>query len=601
MVAPRNPVVGFDPDPEIPGAGYLQFEDGTSLYGDDPSLAANLDATAPPDARVAGPGFAPEVPGPDLTQQGIQSYAEGLGQAPPEAPVRMGQTVPSTPSQEVQGAIEDLEAADQEKARQRYLDTTVAVPYRPGVSREQLQAKAESGVAVPVTESVQAQLGVEDTAEDQEARAEAANEKRLAAQEMSDLKIQGLQNQHYAAELEGNRLQDELRDRRYVDEFAKKRASNMMRISEEAEQAYRNHDINLPPNSTLKDIGLVIAQAFGTWGAIIGRSPNFAAQLIDNAVEREVAQRKLEHEQLGEQSDNAYSKYLQAVGDADIAEAIYRDTQKRFAMVQAERTAADFGITQENAEFRNFMADYEMQRQEQEREIREKAQGKIVRQVQSQVEFERGASGGGRRPMTLKERAQASSYETTIAENRAKQEIARTTTETGMTPEQRSKAADAQSKKDQLYVEGYGTAASLAEAQSVRAAQAEGDTFATSLDRMEKILKKDPSELTRQDIEDYNAGQQAIQMGIAKQGGGVVQEAEWQRAGEQAPLRLPATKAANVATRSIDLGVTSHSRQQQLARINALRKKEADIRRGLIRYSVQGQHPDVPEVGVTEE
>jgi hypothetical protein len=274
MAGPRNPIVGFEPDPQLPGYGMLQHEDGAQLFGEDPQLAANLAATAPPDARLAGPAFSPEAV-PDETAAGVTRLVLASDIAAREQ------------QQQAEAERAAIDAKDAE--RQRYLANTVPVPFRPGVSKEQREAYAEQGTSTPVAESVQVSGGVEDTPENQEARAEAANEVRFAASAQRDLNVKQLENRSAAAKVEGMQLQEELRDRRTVQTFAKKRVDNMAQMSESAAEAYREHSLKPDPKSPMADIGLALMQAFGAYGASLGGTENFAARIVENAVQREVA------------------------------------------------------------------------------------------------------------------------------------------------------------------------------------------------------------------------------------------------------------------------------------------------------------------------
>jgi hypothetical protein len=459
------------------------------------------------------------------------------------------------------------------------------------VSKEQREAYAEQGTSTPVAESVQVSGGVEDTPENQEARAEAANEVRFAASAQRDLNVKQLENRSAAAKVEGMQLQEELRDRRTVQTFAKKRVDNMAQMSESAAEAYREHSLKPDPKSPMADIGLALMQAFGAYGASLGGTENFAARIVENAVQREVAQKRLEHEQLGEEADNAYSRYVKAIGDADIAEDVYRDTQKRFALIQAERTAAEMGVAQEDVNLQKFMASFEQQRQSEEAAWREKAQGKVTRSIQSQVLYPQAASGGGRRPMTLKERAQASTHETTIAENRAKQETARRTVEAGgKTPGELSTEDVAQAKREERYVEGYGPAATREEAIRVREVKAAAQSYRNNLEEAKKLASSVKAHVPgTKEYEKYKITRDNIKLFLARRGGGIVTESDYAIADVTSPKQGVAAGAAEIIA------------DQSTNRIDALLDQTDNVERQMIREAIQGQHPDVPVRGASEE
>lgn len=596
-----NPVAGFSPDPmsQSPSAGMYTFADGTELYADDPELYGQV--AAPSD--MAGGGGGSEV------DKGLAAYgAPPVPQVPqsPEAPAIRPEQVAAQGQAANQALAGTLANEQKRQQEEEFWRTHKIVPGRAGISQEQLRQQSESGVELPVGGTTQIQMGTPDTEEAKEAREQVYGQQSAAREAEAEYKKSQLVNKMAHLDKDTMQIEEEVNDQQMIRDRAAKEVKQRMGLLDKAEQEYREHKVDpdryFNQKGGFAKIASVIGQALGAYGAALAGTQNWAQQIVDNLIERDIAAQRLEREQLGDAADNAYTRLVMATGDEDEAADMLRATQQRLTAVEREKFAAEAGIPAEDVALQQWDADHLAQRQAHEAQIAKDSQDRIVKSVQSQVAYPRAAVGGGIRQKTREEIQKdvlnESNFNTTLAENAAKRAKAGETVADA--------AGGGKVRTDPLYVEGYGQAASGAEASALRGVMADKKTTDEYLGTVESFLQKSPTDRTQQDYADYNIAVQRLEDAEAKAisgGVGSIQIGEREAARERGfeEKKYSAVPIGEIVNRTFDFGLTSGSQKSQLAKVKALRKNNAERARKKVNEIVQGQHPEVPTPGVAEE
>lgn len=395
--------VGYEPLPQ-PGAYAFQRRDGNPLVLQGPlaeKLRSQLDASAGPDMRVAGPGGggpSPVATGRrNVTAADIQQQAEArAANAPttpsPVAPGRRNVTPAeiqaqndwkgSTPNAQAartaEQAAHDADWAKRDAAAQAAkanapAAATPATPeapsapaatsgpeiiatgkggqkfYRdergnlrvvskgsPGKSKASLEATADQGVATPQTAEVVREGGQIHDPNYLPDMADLSIDQRLLNRQVADRQAAGASAESLAFAEEAGRAQERVKLENAVAEEAKADAQRAEVEYDTARQEFRNSKIDPNrmfhgPLGTFKLLGTAIAQAAGAYGATLGRTQNFAQQIIQSAIDRDISAQQETIRIRGLDADNALARMTRKLGNQKAAEAVLRGSQGEYA------------------------------------------------------------------------------------------------------------------------------------------------------------------------------------------------------------------------------------------------------------------------------
>ena len=392
-----------------PGAYNFGLADGrsVSLFGPEAEdLRAKIDASnaAMPQATAKADPFA----GTALALDGSDPvYGQGAAPSVPDAaggPVQIPETA-------VQG-----QAPQQPQnvgfGVYRMPDGTLAerVGGRAAVTKEQNERQATQGTAMPVSASETVRGGFDpnqdflegmaDVSIDERAAADQRMERDMvvaeqAAQVARDQQVQAMaqqaeaQRQALAAEVRVSRDQ-QIKDAAFKDYAEARIDPNRM---------FRGSD------GTAKAIGAALSSGLGAFGAALTKTPNFAMQLIDSAIERDIRGQEAEIAVKRQAADNALTDLTKSGLTMEQSKGLLRQLQKEYAAKQAATLVAGNQIPEVMQRHQEWMTEHQKQRLMFEENYRQQSLGEATKAVASQVVYPQAGSAGGYRRMTP-ERAQ---------------------------------------------------------------------------------------------------------------------------------------------------------------------------------------------------
>lgn len=386
--------VGYEPLPQ-PGAYAFQRRDGNPLVLQGPlaeKLRSQLDASAGPDMRVAGPGGGRNVVQPGSAQAKALQASVDAGKPPAPAPAAVPAMQASPGSRSVlspeqaakrraeEQAANDADWAKRDAAAQAAKANAPATPAAPGPtapaapaapaaagpeivatgkngqkfyrdergnlrvvskgsagkSKASLEATADQGVATPQTTEVIREGGQVHDPNYLADMADLSIDQRLLNQQVADRQAAGAAAESLAFAEEAGRAQERVKLENTVAEEAKTAAKQAEVEYDTARQELRNSKIDPNrmfhgPLGSFKMIGAAIAQAAGAYGATLGRTQNFAQQIVQSAIDRDIAAQQEAIRIRGMDADNALARMTRKLGNQKAAEATLRSAQGEYA------------------------------------------------------------------------------------------------------------------------------------------------------------------------------------------------------------------------------------------------------------------------------
>lgn len=387
-------LVGYQPAPE--GGYTFQRDDGSSayLYGPEAeSLRGWIDQTRPADMREArnwnpalaasfadptnvppqAPRSAPDV-GPNMSVPPAPAPAMSMAPqgAPIPAPTPVSVPAPRTigPTRvQSPGDVDSLpilgggaEAAEQpsrgellkQGLQQLAISAATKGHYVPGRAAVDPAKLAAEGVAVPVRETVQEQIA--ETPEEHAARLE--HEKVRAAQYEEQISAYKAATAESTAALEEQRAQA-LTDQEKAQQEIAAGLARKKAIEDEYDRVFaaaqKERDAaasdRVDPNrlfrgdkGTVAAIGSAIAVGLGAFGASLGRSPNYAQQIVTAAIDRDVDAQRDQIARRGQAAQNTITEIQRRYGlSIDEASSFVKEAQLRYAASRAQQWTARIG------------------------------------------------------------------------------------------------------------------------------------------------------------------------------------------------------------------------------------------------------------------
>lgn len=291
--------------------------------------------------------------------------------------------------------------------------TGAVLQYQPGtagVSQAQLERKAAQGVTLPVSQQRSVQGGFEPSEAAIAGMREVDARRVSTAEEATALARRAAESERTAAEAEmfaqGERLRvQQEKERRIASEV---KAAEDRRLQAELEYKSGRVDpkrIFSGEGGELRQIGAAIASALGAFGAAMTGSGNFAQQIIQSSIDRDIEAQKEEIRVKGAAADNALNDLMSRRMTQGQAEAALRAQMLDYSAAVARWRQAQYG--DENARIAGdaLYADLLEAKTKQEEAYRQESLGIATETVTAQVAYPRAASPGGWRPVSP-ERAQ---------------------------------------------------------------------------------------------------------------------------------------------------------------------------------------------------
>lgn len=433
-------IVGYNGEAQ-PGLHEFVRDDGSPLLmpstDETDALAGRFrtDEPAQPFGGAPEPGFGPPIDEPRFGPP-MQAAGEGGGApaapaapaaekqfGPPPPPVgREGTTVPSTPAAEVAAAAGTqpgefgadirigttvVEGGGAAPARPvvdpilQEINAPVYVGGSPGVDPRRMRAE---GVPVPQTQSTEGGHPFDIEAEDE--RMAAANNLRMARLAEADLQVAKHQNEAAQARAAVPLIerQQQIADRRRMEVESRFNEEKGYLDTAMKFQASKQVDPQalFKERGTLATIGLAIAQGLGAYAAAMTGTRNFAMDLVNQAIDRDIARQEADIRQGRANINDSLWRLNQIYGDMDQAKTALRMLGQQYAATKATETAALYGTKQAQVGLATWMAELDRKRSDEEMNFRLQSLGKLT--TQEKFVQPKAATGGGMRAPTLKER-----------------------------------------------------------------------------------------------------------------------------------------------------------------------------------------------------
>lgn len=370
----------------------------------------------PPMMNDAGPqmSVAPDMPPPPSMSVGPSTIQRPPPPAPVPTPQQAAQSVALEP--EPRSPIEDITSPEAVLAR------AYRQRWSPGRAAYDPEADAAARRPVPVSQTTTIQGELNESPEDQARRLEAererqgvfksalaavgaAQQEKVAAHQASaayfgaqaveaEERRKALEAARAAKEAEGRRV----RARLDVD------LDNVRAMKVDPKRLFRTESGGI---NALTVIGSAIARGLGAFGAAMTGSRNFAADIIDNAIQCDIAAQEEEIGRKGGMADNALARFMRThdleLGEAKEAIAM---AQREYAAANAASLAASMGTVEAKERAATIYADMMARNQQTDMQFREMAGGRVTRTQQAQMLAPRVGSAGGPRAPTAREVAE---------------------------------------------------------------------------------------------------------------------------------------------------------------------------------------------------
>lgn len=400
----------FEPGP-VNGSYYFNDEEtGKPLLMGGPE-AERLKAQLSPqsDLRVAGPGGGVE-------DEEAQMSRQTMSEAPPEAPnasVSEGPTKPASaevkkapvwvPWRSDKGGVTIEKAYDEKGNEVGIRERTTGSP---GVSAAQLKKQAKSGVAIPAGVRETVEGGYDPDEQYLLQLDDSAQRRELAAEQQ----VRGVQEELAAK----RRLNNEIATIKDIDaqeQVAKnaeiqKRVGNDQVSYDSAIEAVRGKKVNANrlfsgAGGKMRLIALALANGFNQYAATMTGTQNTTWNIINTAIDNDIAEQEHEIMQGNKNVDNALARLTRSTGSLEQGKLLLKQLQQEHAMAEAQDIADRSKSQDVAAKLEAFKAD-NLENYETKRELYMRlAAGKHSAAVEAKFAYPKAGSSGGVRPISL--------------------------------------------------------------------------------------------------------------------------------------------------------------------------------------------------------
>lgn len=358
---------GFQQDPYgPPGAGYFHGDSGPPVYAFHPELANQLSQGGPVAPAPIQPSAELQqaaAPGPDMRTAGLGGFGStdqrlAVGGAAPGLDKQLGQMPdfggapapgqgpavgggPRVPGEggpqnigQAAAQLNDQQLAQAMLKEQNARPTTTKAHYRP-TSKE-------------ITVSDQ---GAPEAEENRALREDAYYGVLAATQNQGDLESQHLAqlatlNADQAAKQQAQ-INFQAKTQQATSELVAKDQTDLDRFQGELQQSQKDFNPNRlfsGAAGTMAGIGAAVFRAMGAYAAIRGHSgSNPAGEVIDSAIQRDIAQQKAEIEAKGSNANNALARLNKHYGNLEQATTALGILQNKYADTMALQLANSSG------------------------------------------------------------------------------------------------------------------------------------------------------------------------------------------------------------------------------------------------------------------
>ena len=376
--------IGYEPHPAIPGAYNFQTANGQALTFGGPeaeTLKSRLDAYGAAHT-VAGPG-------------GGDTEPAAMAPAAPPTPQ------PRVPAPMQPVMVNGINTGYVQDQTGRLYEQQAGTA---GISQEQLQKRAGQGVATPNSES-ETVRGAKPINEEYLAERDKLNQAEHAGMEQeasADAQAYqaGQQAQHQNLALQTGMMDAQQQQVQAIQQqVAQAQATRDQALAEYSSSKVDPSRIFSGGVGVLKSIGAALAAGAGAWGATIGHTRNFAQEIIDSAVNRDIAAQEAEIRIKKDTADNALSDLMRRGMSLDQAKNTLMTIQNQWMQRNMADAATKSGDERIAGQWQQQVAERDKQNLDYEQAYRDKAAGEATKTVASKVMYPQAGSAGGLVPV----------------------------------------------------------------------------------------------------------------------------------------------------------------------------------------------------------
>lgn len=387
--------IRFEQEPSAPpGTGLFHFDDGRSTFAYEPALAAQLapkEDLRTADARPPDPWYddpADPVQRPDGAPAGMPA-------PPPRSVADVAPPTPGAPSQARDGMARiPLPGAGAPQGG--------SLPEPPPIR----QAARPAGY-IPGARSTTIEAGPEYDLGQAADRAAANREVVKANLANFEATRQAAENEGLAQQIRGADLADraraqqrELQEKQQRYDVERAKASALVDAAEQRK---------IEPNRLFQQQGvggsvlLIIGQALGAFGASLNHTENWAATMVNKAVDRDIAAQEDEIRSGRVSANNRLARITdQMGGDIEQAKSVLKETHLAALDAQIKEHAAWAKAPEAQRAAQLWLAQNQQARLEEEQKQQQLSMGKTITKIDAKYQ---AAQAGGTRERTPEEQA----------------------------------------------------------------------------------------------------------------------------------------------------------------------------------------------------
>ena len=396
-------IIGYEPGPQ-PGSYVFQRANGPPLPAFGPAaeeLRAKLDASqqlAPPpavapQASAIQEQIASVQDNPDITPQAVAANTPALSSGGPDDPAasalakqQVGELLSAPPAPATPAAAPPAAEPHDREAVGLFRNSKGQVVYaEPGAdpsvaSNLFVKTAPVAGTKAGFAPSTMKVEGANTAATPQDLSALRSNaiDQREAYRLSYDLHAQNFAEQKAALDAQQNALLSSQQEAMQRQQQMQQKTDQLQQQYDQAKNDFANSKID--PNRYQRGavgIGNALAMGLGAYGAAITKSPNFAANFVQQQTQNDIARQEAEIRIKGQTAQTALGDLNRQLGSQDLARTAYQGIQLQRAKTQLETLANSQGTREAAANYLLGASQLDAALQANDLAFRQKAAGHV--------------------------------------------------------------------------------------------------------------------------------------------------------------------------------------------------------------------------------
>lgn len=284
----------------------------------------------------------------------------------------------------------------------------VRTPGTASTTQAQLQKKAGQGVALPTGQATTVEGGFEPSSDYLEQKANAAIDQKFALNKLNDAEseraaaAQRFNDQRVADQAKS--INTEQQRQAQIQAGVNTDLAQLQQAQAEQKAAKVDPDrMFRGAGGAARQIGMAIASGMGAFGASMNHTQNFAQQVIDAAINRDVSEQEHELARRGATYQNALGQWIRSTGSLEMARSAVKIQQLEFAKAQADQIAGMNKTQEVQANHQLTVAGIDAKLADEFEAYRQASLGKHTQQVSAQIAYPQAGRAGTTRLATAEE------------------------------------------------------------------------------------------------------------------------------------------------------------------------------------------------------